>query len=45
MVGFGKFNDRKMESLWMGVSIGNDKILLIGKEFKWLKDREKFLGL
>jgi len=40
-----RLNDKKTEALWIGVSIGNDKILLSGKEFKWPKDRVKSLGL
>ena len=34
-----------MEALWIGACIGNDKILLSGKEFKWPKDKVKSLGL
>ena len=38
-------NDKKTEALWIGACIGNDKILLSGKEFKWPKDKVKSLGL
>ena len=34
VAGLGKLNDRKTEGLWMSASIGNDKILLTGKELK-----------
>ena len=40
-----KLNDKKMEALWIGASIGNDKIQLSGKELKWAKDKVKSLGL
>ena len=40
-----RINDKKTEALWIGVSIGNDKILLSGKELKWPKDKVKSLGL
>ena len=40
-----RLNDNKTESLWIGASIGNDKILLSGKELKWPKDKVKSLGL
>ena len=40
-----RLNDKKTEALWIGASIGNDKILLSGKELKWPKDRVKSLGL
>ena len=33
-----RLNDKKTEALWIGASIGNDKILLPGKELKWPKD-------
>ena len=29
-----RFNDKKTEALWIGACIGNDKILLSGKEVK-----------
>ena len=37
--------DKKTEALWIGTSIGNDKILLPGKELKWPKDKVKSLGI
>ena len=40
-----RLNDEKTEALWIGTSIGNDKILVPGKELKWPKDKVKFLGL
>ena len=40
-----RLNDKKTEALWIGASIGNDKILLPGKELKWPKDKVKSLGL
>ena len=40
-----RLNDKKTEALWIGASIGNDKILVSGKELKWPKDKVKFLGL
>ena len=40
-----RLNDKKTEALWIGASVGNDKILLSGKELKWPKDKVKSLGL
>ena len=40
-----RLNDKKTEALWIGASIGNDKILVPGKELKWPKDEVKSLGL
>ena len=40
-----RLNDTKTEALWIGASIGNDKILLSGKKLKWPKDKVKSLGL
>ena len=40
-----RLNDKKMEVLWIGASIGNDKILVPGKELNWPKDKVKSLGL
>ena len=40
-----RLNDKKTEALWIGASIGNDKILLSGIELKWPKDKVKSLGL
>ena len=34
-------NDKKTEALWIGASIGNDKILLSGKELLSGKDRDE----
>ena len=39
-----RLNDKKTEALWIGASIGNDKIMLPGKELKWPKDKVKSLG-
>ena len=38
-----RLNDKKTEALWIGASIGNDKILVSGKELKWPKDKVKSL--
>ena len=40
-----RLNDKKTEALWIGASIGNDKIQLSGKELKWPKDKVKSIGL
>ena len=40
-----RLNDTKTEALWIGASIGNDKILLSEKKLKWPKDKVKSLGL
>ena len=40
-----RLNDKKTEALWIVASIGNDKILLPGKELKWPKDKVKSLGI
>ena len=40
-----RLNDKKTEALWIGASIGNDKIQLFGKELKWPNDKVKSLGL
>ena len=40
-----RLNDKKTEALWIGASIGNDKILLPGQELKWPKDKVKSLGV
>ena len=40
-----RLNDKKTEALWIDQSVGNDKILLLGKELKWPKDKVKSLGL
>ncbi|KAL9959711.1 hypothetical protein ACROYT_G033060 [Oculina patagonica] len=40
-----RLNDKKTEALWIGASIGNDKIVLPGKELKWPKNKVKTLGL
>ena len=40
-----RLNDKKTEALWIGASIGNDKIQLFGKELKWPKGKVKSLGL
>ena len=40
-----RLNDKKTKALWIGASIGNDKIQLFGKELKWPEDKVKSLGL
>ena len=40
-----RLNDKKTEALWIGASIGNEKIMLPGKELKWPKEKVKSLGL
>ena len=40
-----RLNDKKTEALWIGASIGNDKIQVLGKELKWPEDKVKSLGL
>ena len=40
-----RLNDNKTGALWIGASIGNDKIQLSGKELKLPKDKVKSLGL
>ena len=40
-----RLNDKKTEALWIGASIGNDKILSPGKELKWPEDKVKSLGI
>lgn len=40
-----KLNDEKTEALWIGSRIGNDKIILPGRDFKWPKSKVKTLGL
>ena len=40
-----RLNDRKTEALWIGSSIGNDKIPIPGKNLKWPKSKVKTLGL
>jgi len=40
-----KLNDKKTEALWIGSRIGNDKIILPGRDFKWPKSKVKTLGL
>jgi len=32
-----RLNDKKTEALWIGSSIGNQKLILPGKDFKWPK--------
>ena len=40
-----RLNDKKTEALRIGSSIGNEKIILPGKDFKWPKYKVKTLGL
>ena len=40
-----KLNEKKTEALWIGSSIGNDKLSLPGKEIKWPESKVKTLGL
>lgn len=40
-----KLNEKKTEALWIGSSIGNDKLSLPGKELKWPESKVKTLGL
>jgi len=40
-----KLNDRKTEALWIGSRIGNDEMILPGREFKWPISKVKTLGL
>ena len=40
-----RLNDKKTEAMWIGASIGNEKIILPGKELNWPKDKVKTLGL
>ena len=37
--------DKKKEALWIGAGIGNDKILLSGKELEFVKDMVKSPGV
>ena len=39
-----RLNDKKTEALWIGASVGNEKILLSGKELKWPNAKVKSLG-
>ena len=40
-----RLNDKKTEAMWIGASIGNENIILPGKELNWPKDKVKTLGL
>ena len=40
-----KLNEKKTEALWIGSSIGNDKLFLPGKELKWPESKVKTSGL
>ena len=40
-----RLNDKKTEALWIGASIGNDKIMLPGKDLKWPEDKVESQGL
>ena len=37
-------NDKKTEALWIGTSIGNDKILFSGKELMWPRHEVKWIS-
>ena len=39
-----RLNDKKTEALWIGSRIGNEKVILPGKDFKWSKNTVKTLG-
>ena len=40
-----KLNEKKTEALWIGSSIGNDKLFPPGKELKWPESKVKTIGL
>ena len=40
-----KLNEKETKALWIGYSIGNDKLFLPGKEIKWPESKVKTLGL
>ena len=40
-----KLNNKKMEALWIGSSIGNEQLILPATDFKWPKCEVKTLGL
>ena len=40
-----RLNDKKTEALWIGASIGNEKIKLPGRVLKWPNEKVKSLGL
>ena len=39
-----RLNDKKTEALWIGASIGNEKIILPGRVLKWPKEKVNPLG-
>ena len=38
-------NSKKTEALWIGANIGNETHLRTDKDFKWVKDKVKALGV
>ena len=40
-----RLNDKMTEALWIGSSIGNERLILPGKDSKWPKYKVKTLGL
>ena len=40
-----QLSDKKTEALWIGASVGNNKILLSGKDLEWPNEKVKFLEL
>ena len=40
-----RLNNKKTEALWIGSSIGNEQLILPGRDFKWPKCKVKTLGL
>ena len=40
-----RLNNKKTEALWIGSSIGNEQLILPGRDFKWPKSRVKTSGL
>ena len=40
-----RLDNRKTEALWIGSSIGNEQLVLPGRDFKWPKCKVKTLGL
>ena len=40
-----RLNSKKTEALWIGANVGNETHLSPNKEFKWVKDKVKPLGV
>ena len=40
-----RLNSKKIEALWIGANIRNEKYLRLGKSFNWVKEKVKVLGL